>query len=168
MLSFELDVARQAFESLVNKQEAATARLAEAMSQSAETWHDNAPADAVVEESRLTAALAGNLINSMNSAEIYSLDREGDEVTLGSIVTIKFLNSGSVLKAILLGRPTAELQKVFEAKGFRTVSIESPLGRAVFAAKEGDEVEYTVGKNKNVVKILALYKLLKATNGNDG
>jgi transcription elongation GreA/GreB family factor len=156
MLSFELDMAKKSFEALIKKQENATERLAEAMGQSAETWHDNAPADAVVEESRLTTALADSLIDTINSAEVYKLDRSSDEVTLGSIVTIKFGNSESVSQIILLGRPNAELQEIFKVKGCKAVGIDSPLGRAIVSAKVGDEIEYTIGKNTNRVKILVL------------
>ena len=150
LLDFELSAAKASLEKCTRKQRALCVSLRESMQQSSETWHDNAPADAVVSDSRVLTGVAEKLIGIIDKAEVFNMPNNEDEsveVTLGSSVTVE-LPSGTKKTLLLTGATPKE-----ESTGIDCVTLQSPLGAAILGGKAGEAVEYTVGARKLKVMI---------------
>ncbi len=150
ILPVELVIAEESLRIHIQKQKALSKSFSEAMSQSSETWHDNAPAESVVSDSKVIAATAEKAAMILALADVISDDIEdnNDKVSLGSSVSLK-LSSGKIIELILTGATP-------KISNMRCMTLTSPLGYAVFGKQVGDVVNYTVGSNKVSVTIVAV------------
>src|SRR3954467_2351016 len=91
ILPFERDMLVAELEKLGIEQTDLGRLLAEAMDQSSETWHDNAPADAVNNQARLLTQRAEGLIRNLGSALLLNYPDPSDGIaTIGSIVQVRY------------------------------------------------------------------------------
>lgn len=154
VLPFEVEVAKSAMAKLARKQQQLGEALGEAMSQSSETWHDNAPAEAVSHASLVLSESAKPVQRILGEGVTFEYSDEVDVVTLGSVVTARFDNSQEAIRYLITGatRELPESIGQFSDK-VSVVTLSSPIGKAMFNAKVGDTVEFKVGKRKRAVII---------------
>lgn len=143
VLPFEPMIAEATHESLIQEQRELGQLLGEAMNQSAETWDDNGPADAVVHTSRILVGRAKHAMSIIRNSVIVSYPDIGEHVaTLGSVVRIHYLGSTEGEDIFITGA-TSKLPKEIEiaigapdqpeisAATIRSPFVQSLLGRTV-------------------------------------
>ena len=162
MLPFERDLLYEQFNHCINKQSALAKSLGEAMRQSSETWHDNAPADVVSSDSKVLADRAEMISENLRLGLVFDYVDDCEEVTLGSVCTVQY-SPGDEMSVILVG-VTRDLPEDIETQlpdGCVAVTLESPLGAAMLGASSGSEVLFlVVGGKKTTVKILDIKSVL--------
>lgn len=127
---------------LIEKQGDLAKDLGEAMSQTSETWHDNAPADVINVAGALNAQTAEKLVSVIRDAVVLDYPENEEKVTIGSGLGILFPNGNE--RTVLLAGHMAGI-KEYLAEGVNAVTVKSPIGEALLGAKEGDTVAYRVG-----------------------
>ena len=158
LLPFELSAAKNNLASFVDRQRVLGQQLGEAMSQGAETFHDNAPADAVVSDSQTLVRMARSTMGVIQNSEGYEfVPRGGDTVTLGSVVGLRYNDDDEASYHLLTGmsalvpEDAVELPQGIEIED--GITLSSPLGRILLDRKEGDVVELIVGRHRNTISI---------------
>jgi transcription elongation GreA/GreB family factor len=134
----------------------------EAMEQSSETWHDNAPADAINHESRTLSKRADVTLSALRDGEALPYPTEEDpRVTLGSLVGIEF-SAGEDIEYVLLTGFCREIPTEFQQHlpaDTAPITINSPLGGALFDAAPEDAVSYTLANGRSVtVRVAKLHQ----------
>jgi transcription elongation GreA/GreB family factor len=169
LLPFELVLAQRALVSHVARQSELGNNLREAMSQSSETWHDNAPADALNRESVNLAAIAEQTIKVIRNAEIFDYEEDlSDKITLGSIVTVRY-GASRALSALILTGVSREVpdeiirQLEIDAEDVDVVTLSSPIGRAIFGKSTGDKVVFTAPNGREITLSITSTSQIKAT-----
>ena len=156
LLPFEDRDLRRELVGLGEKQAHLGVLLGEARRQSSETWHDNAPADAVNAEGTIVASRAQSIIDALRGALICEYPA-GDEttITLGSLVGLRFGNSDELEYYLLTGfsrmAPTFT-DGVKTPETFGVATVQSPMGKELLGRKVGDQASYSV--NDRQIKFL--------------
>ena len=114
----------------------------EVFNQSSETWHDNAPFDALRDRQSVLAAELQNLRTVLRNSAISVPKPKKNAVGIGSAVT---LENGR--RFFIAGDWTPHAGQ--EKDGALVVSAQTPLARAMLGKKVGDEV--AAGKIKSQV-----------------
>jgi transcription elongation GreA/GreB family factor len=107
-----------------------------ALTQSNETWHDNAPFDALRDTQALYVAEMQHLKEVLAKAAIKVPKRIAGMINIGNVVTLK--RAGKHQRFLLAGHWTYRVAE--EHDGATIVSCMSPLGSALLGAKVGDEI----------------------------
>jgi transcription elongation GreA/GreB family factor len=97
------------------------------LNQSTETWHDNAPFDALREKQALLAAELQKLKEVLQKASLAPPHKQKGIVGIGSRITIKL--KGKIQKYLLTGHWSYRIGK--EIDKALVISCQSPLGQAV-------------------------------------
>ena len=76
-----------------------------------------------------------------------------DEVTLGSVISVRFDNSSDCIKYLITGaiRDIPEDSSIYEKISQLNVSVitlSSPIGRAVFGAKLGQTIAFDIPRHR--------------------
>ena len=151
LLPFELELIYRDMRHHIDEQHRLGVVMGEAMTQSSETWHDNAPAEAIADESKILSERAGRVAGLMGARALFdyiSSDQEDGCVTLGSIVDIKYMGDDNPERVVLTGvsrELTPEARSVAAAESndeVEAVTISSPLGSALLGHVPGDRVEF--------------------------
>ena len=116
-------------------------------------WHDNfAYEDAKRQEDKIVARI-NNLVKESNYIEIVNMDEYyDDKVNINDIIELKFrYEDGSVDidKFKLTGN-----WKSKDCDDYQEITLNSPLGKAVYMKELKNKVEYTVNNKLIVVDIL--------------
>ena len=110
-------------------------------------WHDNFAFEESVRESRKLAQLIDNMLNKQKDLEIIKDNKkEAELVNLYDVIDIKIKYSeddeeDEVIK--LTGKYIPNIEG-----NIKEVSLNSPLGKALYKSKVGSEVFYNVGNIK--------------------
>lgn len=148
MLPFEHAMLRGELRDLGVAQSALSSLLGEAMQQSSETWHDNAPADAINHEGRMLSARAEQIIATLEKSVIVGYPEVDDEsITLGMIVGVKYQGDVEIEHLLLTGitRNTPNFSsKACVPRPLQIITAQSPLGIAILGRKPGDAPQYEV------------------------
>lgn len=157
VLPFELGIAQNSLAGLVRRQAELGKHLGEAMNQSSETWHDNAPAEAVTHEAKIVASVAQKNIAVINDNELFEYDEGNDEtVTLGSIIDIKYIKGGYTAKLFLTG-VTREAEGLFDdSDDVEFVTLSSPIGSAVIGKAAGDTAKVSINGRAIDIMIMSV------------
>lgn len=158
VLPFELERARLSFSQQISKQEELGRSLGEAMRQSSETWHDNAPAEAIRDESRVVALLADKAIKLLQYGKEFGYETEGNTVSLGSVVDIRYDKTGNIITALVTGA-TADVEDFCGRSDIKGLTIFSPIGKAILDLSVGDSTEVTISNKKIPVSIIRIRNL---------
>lgn len=163
LLGFEVDELLKKHDIHLEEQRALGKSLGDAMQQSSETWHDNAPAEAVTQQSQGLAERAKAIIHHMLHGEkIQYPAHDYGHITLGSVVDVQYEGMSDTLHCLVTGavRELPDNLAVVVGKDTECVTVTSPIGSALLGAVEGAECEFIAGKGKHikvrVAKILQL------------
>lgn len=103
---------------------------------------ENAGYDAARERQGLLEARISHIESRMIRFEVIDIDTlQSDRAIFGATVTVEDMETGDQKTFTLLGPDEAD-----HTKG--TISIESPVGRALLGKQEGDEVSVQVPKGR--------------------
>lgn len=156
LLPFEVMLIERKLQSLGIKQEELSRLIGEAMSESSETWHDNAPAEAVKSQSVVVAAEANKLIEVLHNSEVFPYaDADYPLVTLGSKVSLKFAGSEELDTYVVTGN----FRELLDDDASTAVTVYSPLGSALLGRTAGETIEYPVGERKIAVELVEVTQL---------
>lgn len=162
VLQFELDAARGALEACGAEQERLGKLLGEAMTQSSETWHDNAPADVINELSRVNVAAAGEASALIENAQVFEWPINQLEITLGSLALIEYVQPPLDQELLLMTGTPCEigddiLDFMPRGKEVEISTIGSQTGKALLGKEVGQSVRYTVSNGRSFeLKILEI------------
>lgn len=162
MLPFEAIVLEERLGLLKEKQGNLSSLLRRSMEDSSETWHDNAPAEAIANESKVVFAQAHKALAAQYNSEIVSYPPESlKQATLGSLVAVSF-GGDAEQECVLLTGSVRELHKEI-AKSLPTdtacATLGSPLGKALFDSTAGNTVSYRAGKRDVQVQVHQIAQL---------
>ncbi len=158
ILPFELEFAKRAFQAQIMRQSELGRRLGEAMSQTSETWHDNAAADAVTSDSAALTESANYIGRIIHESDVFPYEVETDEgVTLGSLVGVRFGASQDVSYLYITGS-TRELSDEIKSElpkveDIAVATIFSPIGRALLGVKAGEVAQFEAPNNGRTIEI---------------
>jgi transcription elongation GreA/GreB family factor len=153
ILPFERELAEEDFQTHVDEQHSLSKTLGEAMSQSSETWHDNAPADAVATASIALYERAVKTAEVVHKGVIFDYP-EADEsrVTLGSLVGYFFGSAAGPEDFVYLTGRTRRLpDPITKAMGLvldvpsadvEVATINSPLAISMLGKVVGERFDY--------------------------
>lgn len=158
LLPFELETMQASFNGLVHEQSTLGTLLGEAMSQSSETWHDNAPAEILTADSRVLARRANYISTAMEGAVTFGYPNPLLKVaTLGSLVTYHYVEDPEDIEAVYIAGQTRELPedilkqlKENNEHEIRAITLATPLGRALLGKKIGQLAEYSVNGRRTI------------------
>jgi transcription elongation factor GreA len=103
---------------------------------------ENAGYDAARERQGMLEARINHIESRMIRFEVIDIDAlQSDRAVFGATVTVEDMDSGEQKTFTLLGPDEAD-----HTRG--TISIESPVGRALLGKREGDEVSVQVPKGR--------------------
>ena len=103
---------------------------------------ENAGYDAARERQGLLEARISHIESRMIRFEVIDIDTlQSDRAVFGATVTVEDMDSGERKTFTLLGPDEAD-----HTRG--TISIESPVGRALLGKREGDEISVQVPKGR--------------------
>jgi|GEM_PF-1453076 len=156
LLPIEVRHVEAAFAVFVLEQEGLGAKLGEAMSQSSETWHDNAVADVINSDS---------VILTTRAREVLELRKDGidvgypspfeDTITLGSIVSVVF-GGGTPEDVVIVGGHRGG-STGFDLPGSPdVVTMSSPLGAALIGQNQLRQVKFKAPAGEVEVEICSI------------
>lgn len=119
---------------------------------------ENAGYDAARERQGMTEARITYIESRMSQFQIVDLDTLGGEkIIFGATVEVEDMDTGEKKKFTLLGPDEADY-----AKG--SISVLSPVGRALLGKEEGDEVTVDIPRGRVSYEILSVNFLGSAWN----
>lgn len=159
LLPFEILLAQQALTRHMNEQSDLGRQLGEMMQQSSETWHDNAPAEAIANDAKILTGMAEKAIIIVREGQEYSYESDDDRVSLGSIVKLRYGDEEEISHVLITGVASDVPESIIEyhlpdeSKGpeIECATLTSPVGLAVFDKSPGDTVHMTV--NNRVIEL---------------
>jgi len=111
---------------------------------------ENAEFEAAKEKQALVEGRINDLTQKLGHCEIIELSDEGNgRITFGSIVVMEDLETGEVTSYRLVGPYEADVQA-------GTISVTSPLGKALIGKEEGDGVRVQTPKGIRNLEILEI------------
>ena len=106
-------------------------------------WHDNfAYEEATRKESALYQELNDKL-KGLNEIEIIKEDKNSNKVSIGTTVKIKFDNDDEIEEYHITGNTTSDI-----SNDNLSITLNSPLGSALYNKKVNDKFSYVVNDNK--------------------
>lgn len=156
VLSFEAESLINQIEAYKAKQSHLSGLLAEAMSQSSETWHDNAPAEVLVCESRVLSDFAKRDFDVLNKLVVFEPPDFKDEISLGSVCTIEYLDDKKIINIFIVGISASIPEQIYRMLPKETVavSIDSPIAKALIGESPGEKIYFRVAENTKHINIL--------------
>lgn len=160
LLPAEVDALTAKIVLLTGRQNELGAMMGEAMNESSETFHDNAPAEAISHESRLIVSEYSSIAKVLRSAERIDYPQDTSKVEIGSVTEIQYkdeTDSGHVLITGYTGKIDASSLVEGDAQ---CVAALTPLGQALLEAEAGQEVSYTAGNREFRIGVIAVKTVL--------
>ncbi len=115
----------------------------EAFNQSSETWHDNAPFEAVRDKQSNLSAEQQSLKQILQDSTLEQPTSVKDQAEAGKSLTIKNLSDSSVKRYFMAGDWTAYAGEKQPDSDATIISRRSPLGNAMLGRKVGDKFEFS-------------------------
>jgi transcription elongation GreA/GreB family factor len=163
MLPFERDLLLADITKHGAHQKELAGLISEAMDQTSETWHDNAPADAIFAQSHLLGKRAEQTLTELRSAAIFEYPKPGNRsILLGSIVEVNYPGETESEHVLLTGvsRIAPEVRADAPVPSeFEVVTVRSPLGEALLGREEGETAVYRIQQRKMAVGVLSIVQL---------
>ena len=161
LLPVEVSALEERVNRLIARQKDLGVLLGEAMNESAETYHDNSPAEAANSGATLVIAEFNTIARVLRNAEQLSYPQTTHTVSIGNVVEVAY--SPLDHERILVAGYTRslDLSQLLPHPIDQVVSAPSPLGRALLGAQEGVEVTYTVGDREFKVGVMIISSLVQ-------
>ena len=164
ILAFERALLRLELERFGVEQGVLGKLLGEAMEQSSETWHDNAPADAINHESRILSQRAEKTITQLDSAVVVTYpEADYTTVTLGSILGIMRPGDTNIELLLLTGlsrnAPHLRGNKLVPG-GLDVVTVHSPIGEAVLGLELGSIASYEANARRLSFEVASVDQII--------
>lgn len=121
-----------------------------ALTQSNETWHDNAPFDALREKQAVLAAELQMLKDHLAKASVSMPQSKPKRVGIGSYITLK--TARGIQKFLLAGHWSYRTGAV--ENGAMVITCQSPLGKALLESQAGETI--TLPTNNNQFQVTAV------------
>ena len=122
----------------------------EVFNQSSETWHDNAPFDALRDRQSVLAAELDKLRTVLRKAAIGLPKQKKGTVGIGSTVTTTNLHTNKQLTYFIAGDWTPHVGHVRD--GAIVISRQSPIGSVLIGKKAGDMVTFKHSIRIDIIK----------------
>lgn len=149
LLPHEVTLLTNKFDDYVKDQNALGEELGDAMSQAAETFHDNAPADAINHESRLLFARAEPVRELLRKHLVVEYPTEDvDEIVIGSTVIVEI---GDIVETYEIAGQRHATQESDEVS---IITPSSPLASHLLGKKNGDNFPAVIGNRNTHIRIL--------------
>lgn len=144
ILAHERERIKKLMESLGAEQAVVAEIRREAMSQSSETWHDNAPADATLHELGRIADAGRKLHELLNKPDHPDPDVNSPIIQIGSLAILQIW--GDTVGIAVVGSPLLyrddEFEDILEVDEVVILGPESPLGSSLIGKQVGSEGAY--------------------------
>ncbi len=111
----------------------------EVLNQSSETWHDNAPFDAVVEKQSLLYAEYSHLKHIILNSKKIDVNKKSEAVNIGSQVTVA---SKGKNKTYFIAGDWSYLTGKTNDSGAIVISCKTPIAQELLGKKVGSETKY--------------------------
>lgn len=144
LLHEEYECLRQKINTLNATQRQNGRDMKEALSQSSETWHDNAPRDALMESAKVTAQSLENLVKTMRSAVIATLEVDEFRVWLWTSFALEDWKWETTVYQMTGTQNFLDIEN--------GLPVDSPLGKIIFGKEFYDDVEFN-GANFTIIPI---------------
>ncbi|HMS50052.1 MAG TPA: GreA/GreB family elongation factor [Candidatus Saccharibacteria bacterium] len=152
LLPHEISLVERDFAVLAMKQAEHGQLLGEAMAQSSETDHDNAPAEIVVSDQEVLMRRAKPLRKIFERHVFVDYpDEDSEEAVLGSRVTLR-INQDDPFTVDVVGYLDSE----FAEEDVEQVTYQSPIGHALLGRKAGDTLETDIVDARCSIEIVAV------------
>jgi len=139
-------------DSVKNQRSTLAGNISEAMEQSSETWHDNAPADALFGEMRVLDLHGTKLaVAKRNLVIVHYPEPDFNLVTIGSRVGCLML--GDEFQMDITGNLPITLDP---GEDIEAGSIDAPMPRALLGAALNSTVGVTINKKEFEVSVISL------------
>ena len=162
ILDYEERLLQDLFNNYIRKQRLLANHLKDAMSQSSETWHDNAPAEVIIKESELLAKNAEDLSRFLANSTVYCSKIQSHEATLGSYCKISYIDDDKVLWIHLVGSNLVYTNhnstSIIDSTNMHPIdnaSIHSPLAK-ILIGKHADLTKTLYVGEKLKIRLLAV------------
>lgn len=155
VLKHEMGELKRRFDDQIAKQKDLAKKFREAMTQSSETWHDNAPADVIKDGSKILSESAESTIRDIERAVVFETVEDCSEITLGSVFDLKYEGDSEIIKCVLTGT-IYELSENIRSKAgdkLEIVTIGSPIGKSLLGRKEGETISYSIRKGERKLNV---------------
>lgn len=152
LLPHEMSLVERDFAVLAVRQAEHGQLLGEAMSQSSETDHDNAPAEIVVSDQEVLMRRAKPLRKIIEWHVFVDYpDEDADEVFLGSRVTLRIDHTEPFTVDVV-----GYLDSEFADEDVEQVTYQSPIGHALLGRKAGDTLETDIVDARRTIEVIAV------------
>lgn len=154
LLPHEFDLMAERFRLLEEKHEVVAEIFAEAMGQSSESWHDNAPADAARDEAGTISWEVRQLAYIARNHQIVNFpEPESVIASIGSRVTLA-IGSGEPFSIDIIGVSLFGRNVEDPDQDVDLVTYKAPLAHSVLGHKAGEIVPAQIGGNEVVLTLL--------------
>lgn len=131
--------------------------LNEAMTQSSETFHDNAPADAINSASHIVTSEANTIIRVLHYAARIPYPETTDQMRIGNIVSVVYEDDDVPERVLLTGYTRkVDTSAINTEDEISVVSAGSPMGLALLDAHVGEQVGYEVNERNFKLGVVAI------------
>lgn len=115
-------------------------------------WHDNFAFEALVEDERKISYQINKMNQDKTKIQIIEDNYKENHVNTNNIITLKFIytDEEEIEQLILTGKYLPNDNEI---------TLNSPLGKAIYKKKIGDIVEYKVSDNNIKVEIMNINQL---------
>jgi transcription elongation factor, greA/greB, C-term len=106
-------------------------------------------------------ALAARKLNALHESITKHLstdETEGNTVSLGSVVDIRYDNTGNIITTLVTGA-THDVKDFCGRSDVKGVTIFSPIGKAILDLSVGDSTEVTINNKKIPISITRIRSL---------
>jgi hypothetical protein len=163
VLPFERAIIERQLEAVKEEQDDMGRELSVVNHQSSETWHDNFAANEVERYSKVVHTKGTRLVDTLSRTVEFGLPPEGDEVTLGSFLELKFGDSDTLETAFLTGT-SSDMDVIcreveLEDYEITPITLKSPVGSALLGSRAGETVQYMVGDRVREAHVLSVRQL---------
>lgn len=123
----------------------------EALNQTSETWHDNAPFDALREKQAVLAAELQTLKEALSKSTPSLPKPQEQKASIGSRVKLENKAKKSHHRYLLAGHWTYRLGELVD--DHMIISCQSPLGSSLLGKSVGDQVELPNAQRLTILTI---------------
>lgn len=166
ILPHEALIIQALLKDLQSKHTEMSSLLAEAMDQSSETWHDNAPADVARDEGNIIAWKAQQLAGIAINSEVIDYPELNDSaIRIGSQALIS-INGSAAFMVDIVGAHPLNRQPYISPNGYdvEIATYKSPLATALLGRAQDDTFEASLGDNITEFTILSIDQKAQLNN----